>query len=174
MLDNAGCIRLVVIHPFAKLQYKEWPLGRFVQLSEEIVASRKDTGFVLVSAGRPIPRPAHPRVWTLNRTTLLELAALLDKVDVFVGNNSGPMHIAAAQGVKTIWINGPSPSYWHGYWNDVYLNMISANVPCQPCEKPGIIPRKCTNVDKPMLCMRSIEVGDVLLAVMEALRSRER
>jgi ADP-heptose:LPS heptosyltransferase len=169
LLENLGYEKVVAIHPFAKRRYQEWGVDKFVQLAHEIVSSESACACLILSNGNQIPATAHPRVKVVEKTSLLELAALLQKVDVFVGNNSGPMHIAAAQGTKTIWISGPSAPYWRAFAKDVYLRMISAGVSCAPCDKPHRKRDNCTNVASPMICMERVGVTDVLSEVMRAI-----
>ncbi len=169
LIGSLDCKRVVAIHPFAKFPYKEWPVERFVEVAKRIVTLERDVGCLIITGGRSIPDVSHPRIQIIEQTTVLELAALLDKVDVFLGNNSGPMNIANAQGTPAIWISGPSPSYWDAFWNDAYLKKICADVPCRPCERRGYVPKKCTNEKTPMICMESVEVEQVLDKIVTAL-----
>jgi|GEM_PF-2929005 len=169
VFESLGCEKVVVIHPFAKRPYQEWPLYRFLEVARQIVLNSSQMGCIVISGGRDIRVPSHPRITCVKETTLLELAAFLDKADVFVGNNSGPMHMAIAQGTKTVWISGPSQVYWDGFWRETYIKKISAGVACQPCDKIWYPANECKNSIAPMVCMESVKVEELVAAVMEAI-----
>jgi ADP-heptose:LPS heptosyltransferase len=71
------------------------------------------------------------------RTGIHETAAVLERCDLFVGNDSGPMHIAAAMGVPVVAIFGPSNSQaWGPYTpplEDSKHRIVSRDLPCMPC-----------------------------------------
>jgi heptosyltransferase-3 len=68
--------------------------------------------------------------------TLTELAALASAARVFVGADSGPMHIAAAMGLPVIVCFGPGDHHRFSPWQ-TRLSLITGNRPCQPCELDG-------------------------------------
>ena len=68
--------------------------------------------------------------------TLTELAALASAARVFVGADSGPMHIAAAMGLPVIVCFGPGDHHRFSPWQ-TQLSLITGNHPCQPCELDG-------------------------------------
>ena len=67
------------------------------------------------------------------KTTLADLPVLLDVCDIFIGNDSGPAHIAAAQGLEILLlVSGTNDiMLWHP-WTD-RLNLLQHPVPCAPC-----------------------------------------
>ncbi|MDP2750636.1 MAG: glycosyltransferase family 9 protein, partial [Nanoarchaeota archaeon] len=88
---------------------------------------------------------------TVGKNTILQSAAMIKKCKVFISNDSGPMHIAAAVDTNTISIFGPT--------NPIKLAPLGkkhkylwAKIKCAPCYKNGKFP-KCS-VKK---CMNSIE-----------------
>jgi ADP-heptose:LPS heptosyltransferase len=69
--------------------------------------------------------------WT-GQTSLLETLALLQHMDVLVGADSGPLHMAAAVGTPVIALFGPmSPVKWHPLTE--HVTIITENLPCRPC-----------------------------------------
>ena len=68
--------------------------------------------------------------------TLTELAALASAARVFVGADSGPMHIAAAMGLPVIACFGPGDHHRFSPWQ-TRQSLIVANRSCQPCELDG-------------------------------------
>lgn len=90
------------------------------------------------------------------KTTIPELIEKIAGLDLFITNDSGPMHIAAAYKVKTIAIFGPTKftetNQWH---NDENSLIITKNLSCAPCMK-RVCPLKHHN------CMKQITASDVL------------
>lgn len=95
--------------------------------------------------------------------SLLDLAALISKFTVFITNDTGPMHIAAAVGTPTVAIFGPENYFRYGPYMDNKMKKIVAvhNVYCRPCVK-----FTCRN----HLCMDQITVNHVLKSVESLMR----
>lgn len=96
------------------------------------------------------------------------LGALLERCAVFVGNDSGPKHVAAALGVPTVTIYGPThPATWHppaGPHQAIFaegLDCLFCNA--NRCPLPG---------DRHMRCMRDVSARRVAAAALAALEER--
>ena len=75
-----------------------------------------------------------------------ELAAVLSRARLFIGNNSGPMHVADAAGIPTLTVQGPNPLEWNVYWTDAIHKQVAArNLPCVPCDRLDFYAHRCTN-----------------------------
>ena len=157
--------RFVVLSPGAssRRQTKAWDPGKFAQLADALQeryglapvlvggADCRSCNDELLGAMRPVVRDA-----SLDLTGaigLCQLSALLARADLFVGIDSGVMHMAAAHDVPLVALFGPSdPAFVapHNRRSRIVRNESLACVPCylQPCDH-------CT-------CMRSISVGQVL------------
>lgn len=110
---DAGLSRaegLMVVHPGATDPRRRWPAGRFAEIARRAAAD--GLRVVLVGEGEDAPladgiaadaaRTVGRAVTSLaGRVTLPELAAVLALADVFVGNDSGPRHLAHAVGTPT-------------------------------------------------------------------------
>jgi heptosyltransferase-2 len=95
--------------------------------------------------------------------SITQLIAIIKSCDLFIGNSTGPMHIAAAVGVPVIAIFGsqhPLDSYheW-GPWSDKSI-VISKDTDCPECH-----PTDCINFD----CMNNIEAVEILEAAQNLL-----
>ncbi|HNX68413.1 MAG TPA: glycosyltransferase family 9 protein [Candidatus Omnitrophota bacterium] len=68
------------------------------------------------------------------KARLQDLPVLMDACDVFIGNDSGPAHIAAAQGLEVVLIASGTNDirFWHP-WTE-RLRLLHYDVPCSPCE----------------------------------------
>ncbi|AFL69171.1 glycosyltransferase family 9 protein [Sulfurospirillum barnesii] len=69
------------------------------------------------------------------KTSIQSLCEHIGGLELFITNDSGPLHIAAAYKVKTIAIFGPTISTETHGWNNPYEKIIKLNLPCQPCMK---------------------------------------
>ncbi len=126
--DWLGDRPLVVIHPggatnpFQTEPDKQWPAERFARLVNHLV-QRHDARVLLVGAAadRPIAAEivgmaAVPLVNWAGKLGLGELGGLGEVADLYVGNDTGPTHVAAAVGCPTLAIYGPSnPAYSRPY-----------------------------------------------------------
>ena len=94
--------------------------------------------------------------------SLLQTCELIKHLNLFISIDTGPMHIAAAQGVKTIGLFGPNtPTLWAPYGKNNIS--IYKNLPCSPCiiNDKGHMPDCLRKTDK-YACMKQISVEDVL------------
>jgi heptosyltransferase-3 len=93
-----------VIHPFAGSPKKRWPLERFQELAERL-ARRMPVEWC---AGPEDELPGARRF-----EDLYELACWLAAARIYIGNDSGPTHLAAAVGTPVVALFGPSdPVVW--------------------------------------------------------------
>ena len=129
---------LVAIHPGSGGAHKCWPKQYFSELIKELCLSGVRVVVLLgpVEAGSPLVlgKPAFPGVHSIWPKTVAHLAALLERVDLFVGNDSGPGHVAAAVGTPTISLFGPTnPVIWRPLGPDAAVipsdNLDIASIP---------------------------------------------
>ena len=104
---------LIAIHPGSPIALKRWVPDRYAEVADWlIVQKRAQILFVGVADEIPIvvEIQALMRGESVNiagKTTLTQLASILRVCNVFIGNDSGPMHLAAAVGTQTIGLYGP-------------------------------------------------------------------
>ncbi|MDN5050720.1 glycosyltransferase family 9 protein [Aliarcobacter butzleri] len=94
------------------------------------------------------------------KTTIPELIEKIAGLDLFITNDSGPMHIAAAYKVKTIAIFGPTKFTETNQWNNPNGKIVTKNLDCAPCMK-RVCPLKHHN------CMKNITAADVLNVIVK-------
>lgn len=96
----------VVLHPFAATPEKTWPPERFLAVAEHVRREHGLEPVFLAGPGEdPSPFSAHK---LLSNLSLREVKSLMAGASLFVGNDSGPAHIAAAFGVPVVVLFGPS------------------------------------------------------------------
>ena len=100
----------------------------------------------------------------IGKTTLMQLGALIERCDLYLTCDSGPMHIAAAVGTPTIALFGPTSSRRHRPYGEGHY-IIEKPVVCRPCYK-----RTCPRKDKPNLCMTEIHPQEVVNQILKVIQ----
>ncbi len=104
--------RSAVIHAVAATPEKTWAPDNFLAIAGHLAQSGLSPVFIGAAGDDLAPFRAYPTL----QTSLSEIKSLLAQAALFVGNDSGPAHMAAAFGVPSVVIFGPSdPAIW-GPW----------------------------------------------------------
>ena len=99
--------------------------------------------------------PLPPNVQARDCRDLGELVRLLATAALFVGNNSGPMHLANALGRPGVIVCGPSDPAWYPAWyRERYQILLAPGLECLPCDRGHLALFRCTNEAEPLACMR--------------------
>lgn len=107
--DGRGGARPYLLFPDSRRAEKRW--GGFKQLTELLVREDKSRKVIWAGSNYLPDRGAYPAAQFLNltgNTSLVSLPGLIKKADWVITNDSGPMHLAAALGVRTCGIFGPT------------------------------------------------------------------
>ena len=104
---------VVAINPAASLPRKVWPADRFAAVADRLVETFGVKPLLIWGPGEEpavaaVRRAMKREALVAPRTSLKELAHLLSKCVMYVGNDSGPMHIAAAMGAAVVGLFGPT------------------------------------------------------------------
>ncbi len=151
---------LVAIHTGSKWALKEWGLEKFIRLAIELL----EDGTRVIWFGEPFDG-ASAEITFAKNTTLRELMALISISDVFVGNDSGPLHIAEGVGTPAVGIFGPThPALGYSPDNPNSI-VLGVDLKCRPCTLYG--KSKCKHETR--LCMDGIAVETVKEAVYSLL-----
>ncbi len=139
---------LIGIHPGGNWEYKLWHAEKYAQLSNNL--QREQNASVLLFTG-PNERKLQAQVAEkmsnppilINTPNLREVAALIAACDVYIGNDTGPMHIAAAVGTPVVALFGSTNHIRSGPYGDKHKVVQSGmNLGCNPCH-PGRNPGGC-------------------------------
>ena len=146
---------------------KRWPIERFAALSDKLsaaggirsvilgAADERDVAAAVVSAARNVP------IDLAGKTSLAEAAAVLAAADLFISNDMGLAHLAAAVGTKTLVIFGPTDHVTTRPFAE-HAAVIREDVECSPC-----MLRECPIDHR---CMTRVSVDRVFEAAMRTLR----
>jgi ADP-heptose:LPS heptosyltransferase len=159
----------VVIHPGASAAYKRWPAENFRDLAARL-ATHSPVAWIETPETPAVGlSDAVQRIRTNN---LRELTGWLDRARLFVGNNSGPLHLASALGTPSLILNGPTDPAWDPIWHRDRIAMLrDASVPCISCDVWADYPGHCVNRQTPMACMQVWTVERVMKAALDQLQA---
>ncbi|MGH7231745.1 MAG: putative lipopolysaccharide heptosyltransferase III [Nitrospiraceae bacterium] len=169
--DAPGRRPLVLLHPGARYWFKAWPAERFAELADRL--SEAYGCEVLVGGGSQDRAMAEaiqararvPLKSLAGRAGLRHFAAVVKRCAVFIGNDSGAMHIAAAMDAPIVALFGPSnPAEWGPRGRRVAV--LYKGLDCRPCFHPT-----CRRGEDH--CMRQISVDEVFAAASKLIAARE-
>jgi ADP-heptose:LPS heptosyltransferase len=170
--------RLTVIHVSAGNPFRRWPEASFADVAAA-VARRAPDSWVVVTAG-PSDRVAAERVVAQAREqagqdgirivgddglSLGELRALIEGAALFIGGDSGPLHVASTSAVPIVGLYGPTLPIRSAPWrpeSSVSVSIDAGSLPCRPCDQ-----RVCQPGD--FRCLTGIAPSQVIDAALEAL-----
>lgn len=163
-------------NPGMELTAKRWPLERYRELARKLIY---ELDVLVLLIGGPddtalnqrllegLDVPAEAITNLAGKTSIGQLAAQLEQCALFIGNDSSPMHLAAAVGIPIIAIFGPtSPQEYGPYPLDDPKHIALWHHPTgQPCFFLGKM-QTCTTCT----CMQSVTMDEVWDAVSSILR----
>lgn len=158
-----------------------WPTKRWTAegYAELIVHLRKKYGCQILLFGGPEDQPITSKIQELadnvgvnlvGKIGLQQLACALDWCDLFVTNDSGPMHIAVARGVPVVAVFCATTPSLGFYPYSSKAVVIEKELPCRPCSSHG--GRRCPLGTED--CMRLITAEDVMRGVERLLEEKDR
>ena len=186
-LTEAGVDRdapIVVVHVSAGNPFRRWPMESFVDLICRLVSADRSRRIVITSgpsdAGAAVRTADLARtrlgaadgaaVLTVGEFDLSELRALIDRAALYVGGDSGPLHVAGTTGVPVVGLYGPTLPVRSEPWRHPSFISEAAEVgplPCRPCNQ-----RRCEPGD--FRCLTGISAGSVADLAERAFIHAER
>jgi lipopolysaccharide heptosyltransferase II len=158
---------LIGINPGADRPEKRWSPENHATVADRLSEVRGAKIFVFGGPGeehladRIEKATKHPVTNLAGKLSLNELAYVISRLDLFVTNDSGPMHIAAAVKTPVVALFGPEdPVYTRPYTSPDLYRIVQKELDCRPC-----INERC---GRP-ICMESLKPEEVLQACLELL-----
>lgn len=174
---------IAVVHVSASSPFRRWPHASFVTTVAALAdhagrrvivtsgpADRTAARDIVDQARQTLSSDRQPRVLDSGDFSLVELRALLERSAVYIGGDSGPLHLAAATRVPIVAIFGPTPSERSSPWRDPAIGSESIEIdglPCRPCDQ-----RVCEPGD--FRCLTRIEASRVIDAAERLLATGKR
>lgn len=179
-----GVHDVILLHVSAGNPFRRWPAGSFVELAAELAGADPRRRVVLTSgpseadAAARIGEDARRRLGPPRAGAIVcdvafdlpELRALLGRAALFIGGDSGPLHVASTTPVPIVGIYGPTLSARSAPWRPPGLVTESVELPdlaCRPCDQ-----RRCEPGD--FRCLGSIDAATVAAAAERALERAGR
>lgn len=160
-----------VIHPAAAFDTKQWAAEKFAGVAGELAA--KNLQVVVITTLKEaalvdvMKTSSSAPFHHLDDLSLPEITALLSRARLFVGNDSGIAHIAAAVKTPSVVIFGSSNiAHWQP-WARNPAEVVSEEMDCQPCH--GYF---CEKFEQPE-CIKRVPVERVMAAVERVLRESD-
>jgi ADP-heptose:LPS heptosyltransferase len=171
---------IVVVHVSAGNPFRRWPEAAFVELVASLAAAGERRRLILSSgpsdreaadriarqARRQLGEGRDNRIVDFGEFDIRELRALVARSALFVGGDTGPLHVAATTATPIVGIYGPTLSERSAPWRDPGLATESVQVDglaCRPCEQ-----RVCEPGD--FRCLTSLKPEHVISAAERAMR----
>jgi predicted lipopolysaccharide heptosyltransferase III len=169
-LREAGFVEdrdFALIHPAAAFDTKTWAAENFARVVEHL----SERGLASIAVAGPGEEKVISELRTHTRAPIVsftdlslpELTALASRASLFVGNDSGVAHVAAAVGAASVVVFGSSNVAHWSPWTRAPFEVVREEMPCAPC--PGYT---CNEFDEPE-CIRRVSVERVTSAVERVL-----
>ena len=130
----------VGMHPGAKDRFKQWNPKHFIALGRRL--AKEKNAKILITGDKSEQELAHsiaeniPGARSLaGKLPMRVTAALIEKLDLFITNDTGPMHLAFAMGTPTIAVFSPTDPNLCGPYNIPHGRVIQKPRTCSPCIK---------------------------------------
>lgn len=159
------------------MRWKQWPIERYRQVIATIAAEKPDAQIILFGSASEyamiseLARGLEDRILlAAGKTSVKQVAALIEQCDFLVCNDSGLMHAAIAVGTPVVAIYGPTDIRRTSPLGDRHM-VIRHKLPCSPCfrlEGDDLV-HACPHHD----CLMTIEAEEVL-SVIAGMSDRER
>jgi ADP-heptose:LPS heptosyltransferase/GT2 family glycosyltransferase len=167
----------VAVHPGAGTDIKQWPVGHFAALVTQLAS---EFAFWIVLVGTADEAHLADEILSLvgddagvvsaiGLTGPRELAALIGACDLFIGNDSGPHHLAAALGVPTIGIHSGVVDARE--WGPVapFAVALRRRVVCSPCYIA-----KAEDCPRALACLEGLRPSEVMDLVRQMVAGRAK
>ena len=160
---------LIGINPSANWELKRWPGSYFAALADLLIKELKAAViFVGTEKQRPVIEAVRQRMGQesfdfCGKTNLKGLGALISNMNLFISNDSGPAHLAAALGINTLVIFGPtSPAATspRGKLVKIIKTEVDCEIPCYKLDCQDNICLKNLSVNEVYSKAKNILVGD--------------
>jgi heptosyltransferase-3 len=173
-LHDAGLegVPFVAMHPAAAFATKQWSAEKFGQVAQEL-SNRQFAVVVITTPDQTdtvdeLRRHTSTPVLSLSDLSLPEITALLARARLFVGNDSGIAHMAAAVETPAVVIFGSSnTAHWRPWVSDApgaAAEIVYEEMDCQPCH--GYFCEKFAQAE----CILRVPVNRVMAAIERVLR----
>jgi ADP-heptose:LPS heptosyltransferase len=172
LLGAAGS-PVVGVHVSGGREIKQWPPERFADVATRLARER---GAVIVLTGaagdRSLVEATRKAISgrlvidLAGQLDLVTLGAVLERLDVLITGDTGPMHLAAAVGTSVVAVFGPSDPARYAPVQAPH-RIVRIDLPCSPCNRIRLPPARC--VGHTPDCLQGVDAGRVYRAALELM-----
>jgi predicted lipopolysaccharide heptosyltransferase III len=155
--------KIALLHPTAAFDTKQWSVENFARVAEYL--HEKDFSIIAIATReerevlKNLRQNARVPITVFDDLTLPEITALAKQAKLFVGNDSGIAHIAAAVETPSVVIFGSSNIIHWRPWTNAPNEIVYEKLHCQPCAG-----HFCKEFDAPR-CILSVKTENVIEAI---------
>lgn len=169
---------LIVMHVSAGNPFRRWPASSFANVAAALAREDRRRRVIITSGpseaaaaetvadeARRLAGDAAPAIVRTGEFDLPELRALVSRAALYIGGDSGPLHIAATTRTPVVALFGPTLPERSMPWRDPAIGAIAIDagpLPCRPCHQ-----RHCVPGD--FRCLAGISPNMVVAAARELL-----
>ena len=152
----------VALIPGASYQSKRYPAEKFAELTTQI-----DANFLIIWGNETEKviaeeiKDLSPNIHIIDKLSLNALTSLISQVDLVIGSDTGPTHMAWALNIPSITLFGPTPGY-----RNTYLTNINKTIESDSAVNPSKINRSDYSIN-------NIKVNDISKLAQKLLEVRE-
>lgn len=172
---------LIGFHPGSSLfkahAKKRWPAEKFSSLIDALSSHYPELRFLIFGGPEELElkeavrsgAASAEKVLIVQQGSIRDSAALVARCKAFVANDAGLMHVAAALGVPTVGLFGPTNPVWLAPWKARHKAIrLAGDSSCGPCFRYSPIPQRCLDGNE-FNCVTDIPVDEVVEAASEML-----
>lgn len=177
-LEKAGIAPsapIIVLHVSAGNPFRRWPAQSFAQTAATLASSDRSRRIVITSgpseaaaaeavadAARTLAGDAADGIVRTGEFDLSELRALVERASLYIGGDSGPLHIAATSRTPIVALFGPTLPDRSLPWRDGSIGAIAVDageLPCRPCHQRQCVPGdfRCLTMISPNMVVDAAE-----------------
>ena len=181
--------RIIVLHVSAGNPFRRWPAASFAGTAATLAAEDASRRIIITSGpsesaaaeavaedARRLAGAAASRIVRTGEFDLAELRALVDRAALYIGGDSGPLHIAATTHTPIVALFGPTLPDRSMPWRDPSIGAIAidaGDLPCRPCHQRQCVPgdSRCLTAISPTMVVKA---ADTLLKAEGSRQKAER
>lgn len=147
---------LVVVHVSASNPFRRWPRESFARVAATLAAgdparrimitagpSEGDAADAIAAEAARLAGPAAAAILRCGEPSLEELQVIMTRAELFIGGDSGPLHVAATTRVPVVALFGPTLPARSMPWRDPSVPAMALEpgpLPCRPCHQRACVP----------------------------------
>ncbi|MEO7135342.1 MAG: glycosyltransferase family 9 protein [Vicinamibacterales bacterium] len=166
---------LIVLHVSAGNPFRRWPAQSFAEAAASLAAADRSRRIIVTSGpseetaaeavvenARRLAGDAADGIVRSGEFDLAELRALVDRAALYVGGDSGPLHVAATTRTPVVALFGPTLPERSLPWRDPSIGAVAVDagpLPCRPCHQRECVPGdfRCLTMISPNMVVAAAE-----------------